>query len=158
MKANIEGFEGTIDFNPNTNNEYEVYVIAICDPKTDEVVSEERYTSKEAFNDALDNTDGRDYRNVAYEDGTVYVVADGETFECKATYEIAYVVDTGMSELFQDFELEALLGEFIDDYDYDAIVEEVTVVNYKTGNRHWKDIDDDEMNEILERHDKKLNV
>ena len=54
-------------------------------------------------------------------------------------------------ELFQMCQLEAYLGEYADDFDIDAIVEDATVVDYRTGNRYWRD--DIDLNEIAQRHD-----
>lgn len=52
---------------------------------------------------------------------------------------------------FEDYELEAYLGDFISDYDYDSIVEDSTFIDYSTGNRYWKDGID--LAEICAKHD-----
>lgn len=45
-------------------------------------------------------------------------------------------------KLFQKHELDAYLGGFDADFDVDAIVEEATEVDYRTGSRYWReDID-----------------
>lgn len=54
---------------------------------------------------------------------------------------------------FEMAELEALLGDYIADYDVDGIVEDATEMDYKTGNRYWV-VSDDELNAILEAHEK----
>ena len=53
-------------------------------------------------------------------------------------------------EQFQMYELENFLGDYISDFDVDAIVEEATEVDYRTGNRFWKEGVD--LGEIAERH------
>jgi len=58
--------------------------------------------------------------------------------------------------LFQEDVLEALLGDYRDDFDIDGIIEDATYIDYSDGNRYWKDMDEDEMNEILMKHDKGL--
>lgn len=55
-------------------------------------------------------------------------------------------------EQFQRYELEVLLGEFIDDYDVDGIIEDATAL-CGNGNRYWT-VDNDELNEVLEVHEK----
>lgn len=55
--------------------------------------------------------------------------------------------------LFQRYELEAFLGDYVDDYDVDAIIEEVTAVNYKDGNRYWT-VDANELVKAVKRHEK----
>lgn len=55
-------------------------------------------------------------------------------------------------EQFQQYELEVLLGEFIDDYDVDGIIEDATAL-CGDGNRYWT-VDNDELNEVLEAHEK----
>lgn len=52
---------------------------------------------------------------------------------------------------FQTCELDAYLGDFRDEYDVDAIIEEVTEIDYRTGNRHWKEGVD--LDEVCKRHD-----
>lgn len=96
MKAAIDGFDGSVEFDPMDydHNEYWVYVVAVCDPETEEITEEERYTDKDSFESALKNVFGRDYRSTTFEDGYVDVIAGGAQYECPAHYEIAYVVDT----------------------------------------------------------------
>ena len=58
-------------------------------------------------------------------------------------------------KLYQEHELEAYLGEHMEDFDVEAIVDEATEIDPRTGNRYWKDgIDDVDIAEICERHDK----
>ena len=54
---------------------------------------------------------------------------------------------------FDYWELDAYLGDFVDDYDVDAIIDEVTEIDYRTGNRYWKDLTDEELWAICEAHD-----
>jgi len=56
-------------------------------------------------------------------------------------------------EQFQQYELEVLLGEFVDDYDVDGIIEDATAL-CGDGNRYWT-VDEDELNEVLEENLKK---
>lgn len=53
-------------------------------------------------------------------------------------------------KLFQEYELDALLGDFKDDYDVEGIIEDATIV-CDDGNRYWKKLTEEEMNEILEK-------
>lgn len=52
---------------------------------------------------------------------------------------------------FEMYELEAFIGEFINDYDVEAIIDEATEIDYRTGNRYWKDGID--LAAMRERHD-----
>lgn len=54
--------------------------------------------------------------------------------------------------LYQEYELEAYLGEHIEDFDVEAIVDEATEIDYKTGNRYWKDGID--LAEICAKHER----
>lgn len=54
--------------------------------------------------------------------------------------------------VFQMHELEAFLGEYIDDFDIDAIIDEATETSNKDGNRYWK-VDAGELAEIAAKHD-----
>lgn len=53
--------------------------------------------------------------------------------------------------IYQDYELEAFLGEHIEDFDVEAIIDEATYVDYSDGNRYWKDGID--LAEICAKHD-----
>jgi hypothetical protein len=53
-------------------------------------------------------------------------------------------------KLFQEYELDALLGDFKDDYDVEGIIEDATIV-CDDGNRYWKKLTEEEMGEILEK-------
>ena len=56
--------------------------------------------------------------------------------------------------IFQMCELAAYLGDFVDDYDIDAIVEEATEIDYSNGNRYWiEDIRDEDFAEIVRRNE-----
>ncbi len=54
---------------------------------------------------------------------------------------------------FQDHELDAMLGEFANDYDREGIIEEATEIDYTTGNRYWK-VDEEELNQIIANHER----
>ena len=54
--------------------------------------------------------------------------------------------------LFEQYELDAYLGEFAEDLDIEAIIDEATEIDYRTGNRYWKDGID--LAEICERNEK----
>ena len=59
---------------------------------------------------------------------------------------------TTTKNTFQEHELDAFLGE-PEDFDVEAIIDEATEIDYKTGNRVWA-VDTDELNEIAERNRK----
>lgn len=51
---------------------------------------------------------------------------------------------------FEQYELDALLGEFSDDYDIDGIISDATKAT-NDGNRYWI-VDGDDLNDVLEMH------
>lgn len=53
--------------------------------------------------------------------------------------------------IFQQYELDAYLGDFAGDFDVEAILDEATFVDPKTGNRFWREGID--LAEICQRHD-----
>lgn len=53
---------------------------------------------------------------------------------------------------FEKYELDAYLGDFADDFDVDAILDEATTIDSRTGNRYWKEGID--LAEICRRHDR----
>lgn len=53
--------------------------------------------------------------------------------------------------LFEQYELDAFLGDHAGDYDVDAIVEEATYVDYSDGNRYWAEGID--LADVCARHD-----
>lgn len=55
------------------------------------------------------------------------------------------------TNLFQQYELDALLGECADDFDVDGIIEEATLVD-RDGDRIWTAFGDD-LYRIIEEHD-----
>lgn len=93
-KANANDF-GTVNFDPMDydNNVYDLYTVAICDPETEQVTEEEHYANEDEYRSALHNTYGREVMDEQLEDGNCDVEYDGCTYECPATYHIAYVVD-----------------------------------------------------------------
>ena len=58
-----------------------------------------------------------------------------------------------MSTVFQEYELDAFLGDYRDDFDVDAIVDDATAVDYGTGDRVWRE--DADLNAICEKHERK---
>ena len=52
--------------------------------------------------------------------------------------------------IFHQYELDAYLGDFADDFDVDAIIDEATEV-LPDGNRYW--VDGIDLAEICARHD-----
>ena len=52
--------------------------------------------------------------------------------------------------IFQQYELDAYLGDFADDFDVDAILEEATEIG-PDGNRYWRE--DIDLAAICEQHD-----
>lgn len=62
-----------------------------------------------------------------------------------------------MDNIFQMYELEAYLGDFVGDFDVDAIVAEVTEVDYRTGNLYWREMDLEEFDNIVRSHEKEAS-
>lgn len=62
---------------------------------------------------------------------------------------------------YQAHEIEALLGDYAGDYDIEALVDEITEVDYRTGNRYYteeyRSLDDDGLAQLLERHEIRTN-
>jgi hypothetical protein len=56
------------------------------------------------------------------------------------------------SDPFQPHELVSYLGDYVDEYDFDAIVGDVTWVDHRSGNRYWLDVPGDDFGEIVEGH------
>lgn len=55
------------------------------------------------------------------------------------------------SNLFQQYELDAFLGDFADEFDVDGIIDEATEIDCKSGNRYWREGID--LSEIAQRHE-----
>jgi excisionase family DNA binding protein len=53
---------------------------------------------------------------------------------------------------FERYELDAYLGDFADDFDVDAILDEATEIDPRAGNRYW--IDGIDLAEICAKHEK----
>lgn len=53
---------------------------------------------------------------------------------------------------FQQYELDSFLGDFASEYDIEAIIEDATTLDYKSGKRYWKQNID--LNEICAEHEK----
>ena len=68
------------------------------------------------------------------------------------TYTRHDVMEVVMERQFQQYELDAYLGDFAGDFDVEAIVGEVTYVG-SDGNRYWRDLDGDEFLRIVESHE-----
>lgn len=54
--------------------------------------------------------------------------------------------------LYERYELEAYIGDDAADFDIDAIEDEATEIDYRDGNRYWKD--DIDLAKICEKHAK----
>lgn len=54
--------------------------------------------------------------------------------------------------LFYIDELESFIGDCIEEYDIDAIVDVVTEIDYSSNKRYWKDISEAELFEICEAY------
>lgn len=57
-----------------------------------------------------------------------------------------------MDKLFEMYELEAYMGDYADDFDVEAIIDEATYVD-ANGNRRWRA--DVTIDEIVAKYDKK---
>lgn len=92
-----------------------------------------------------------DDMDLEYEIRTALRFKHGRSYTYEGYEDATYLYRGG--SLFQQYELDDLLGEFADDYDVDGIVEDATEMDYKTGNRYWV-VNDDELNAIIEAHEK----
>lgn len=92
-----------------------------------------------------------DDMDIEYEIRTALRFRYGRSYTYEGYEDATYLYRRG--SLFQQCELDELLGEFADDYDVDGIVEDATEMDYKTGNRYWV-VSDDELNAIIEAHEK----
>ena len=59
--------------------------------------------------------------------------------------------DTTARRLYQRYELDAYLGDYVGDYDADAIEDEATEINPRTGIRYWRE--DIDLDAIAAAHD-----
>lgn len=93
-KATIKDY-GTVEFDPTNydNNVYDLYVVAIIDPERDYIKEEEHYLSENEFNDALENTYGREVMERQLDYGWTEVWYEGESYDCEYTMHVAYVID-----------------------------------------------------------------
>lgn len=88
---------GKVKFDPINldSNVYDLYAVAICDPETDRVISEEHYTSEDEYHDALYYTYGRELMDEQEEFGMCEVTDGwGTVYDCECTYRVAYVIDS----------------------------------------------------------------
>lgn len=58
---------------------------------------------------------------------------------------------TTTNNLFQQYELDAFLGEHKDSFDIEAIIDEATEIDYRTGDRYWAEGID--LAEICAKHE-----
>ena len=58
-----------------------------------------------------------------------------------------------LSDIYQRYILEAYLGDFVDDFDIEAIEGEITEWDDIMSTWVWRDIDDEEFDEIIQKHD-----
>ncbi len=94
MKGKIREY-GEVEFDPIdlNSNYYDLYDVAICDPETDLIVSEEHYATKDDYLIALRDTYGREVMDEQIVMGFCDVIWDCDTFECECTHHVAYVID-----------------------------------------------------------------
>lgn len=121
----------------------------------------------EEVNETADECwEGEGYYRIAWSDGGDCTNNGPVWLEYKddlvAELEVAYQFKTDThlpyaelvgNELFQEDGLDALLGDSKDDFDIDGLIDDLTEFDYNTGNRYWKNISDDKLNEILAKHD-----
>lgn len=123
--------------------------------------------AKEVNETADECWEGEGYYRIAWSDGGMdwtnngpvwFEYKDGLAAELEAAYQ--FKTDTHLpyaelvgTELFQECDLDAMLGDFKDDFDIDGLIDDLTEFDYRTGNRYWKNIGDDKLNEILAKHD-----
>ena len=93
-KAYIRDY-GKVDFDPTKpdQNFYDLYDVAICDPETDRVISEEHYTSEEDYLDAIQTTYGREVMDEQYYVCLCEVDYDCRTYDIDCMHTVAYVFD-----------------------------------------------------------------
>lgn len=96
-KGTIKGY-GKVDFDPMNyeNNVYDLFIIAIVDPGSENVKEEEHYTTESEFNSAIKNTYGRELierRDFWPDYPYCEVWYNGECYECEQMLHVAYVVD-----------------------------------------------------------------
>lgn len=61
------------------------------------------------------------------------------------------VSDLYRPTLFEEYELEAYLGDFVEDYDVEGICQEVTII--RDGKRYWKQMQDSDFEQIIRKHE-----
>lgn len=93
-KAYIRDY-GKVDFDPiqPDQNFYDLYAVAICDPETDRVISEEHYTSEDRYHDAIYDTYGREVMDEQSYVGLCEVDYDCRTYGLDCMVTVAYVID-----------------------------------------------------------------
>ena len=118
------------------------YVIAVCDD-FGSVIEEERYSTEaeRAEAERYFAADGYEYVNAETvdEDGTLV--------------HIDYYGQPRDPEPYQRHELEAFLGDYLADYDIDAIEDEATEYDPATGRRYWTPEAASDLWSICERHE-----
>ena len=117
----------------------------------------------DAQKDANDAWDGAGYYRIGWSDGGMDWTNNGPVYCCDVSdlageINSAYCdkTDTHLPyaekvEVFDQNELEALLGDFIGDYDVDAIIADTTKVA-SDGTRYWT-VDSKELSETVEYYD-----
>lgn len=111
---------------------------------------------------------GDGYYRIAWSDGGTDWTSNGPIWfgfkdDLAAEIEAAYgsktdthlpYAELAWTGLFQEYDLDALLGGFKDDFDTEGIIDDLTEVDYRTGNRYWKNLSEDEMNKVFQAHAK----
>ena len=129
--------------------------------------------SESAQRDADEAWDDEGWYSIKWSDGGMDWTNDGPVwYDDKAMLatdiEVAYEDSTETHlpyaekvrrELFEGYELDAFLGDFVNEFDRDALVAAITYVDYRDNKRYytdeWLDLDDDDLAEFLERFEKK---
>lgn len=129
----------------------------------------ERTHAAEAIEDAREAWEGEAYYRIAYSDGGQDFTNDGATWyetaadlarDLRSAYKSATETHLPYAErierkAYQRAELEAFLGEYAGDYDVDAIEDEATETDPKTGAQLWTPEAVRDLMSICERHELK---
>lgn len=117
-----------------------------------------------ARKDAKEAWDGEGYYRIGWSDGGMDWTSNGPVWfddESDLASELLSAYDSSMDthlpyaekvKQFQQYELDALLGDFKDDFDVDAIIHEATRP-CSDGNRYWV-VEGDELSGIIESCEK----
>lgn len=95
-KGIVEGYEGTIEYDVMDygSNFFELFAVAVCDPVTGEVLREERYAVEGDWLSAINDTAGRELRDVQKVETDARVWVGRDEYDLSTVCNIAYVVDS----------------------------------------------------------------